>query len=150
MTKVVIERLGTASKLIIFGENGTEITEKYYLFYNHNGTSSELFWIDPDKIGCCYTSPGRFQRALVSICFFRLLRDGDKFLEDHPESTHPCKGQKGGVIKEARKMARDMMPEFELLPGERGPLPTLKPTDSIFNVIPLGKINHENYNITEA
>ena len=93
--KLIYQPLGTSSLVGIETNDETERTEQYWSFWNHGATSGKLHEMS-ENFHYITTSDEKLERYFLNSSFHLLL---NKFPEKY-------KGIKGGVMEDARKLAK--------------------------------------------
>lgn len=102
MTKLFIQKIGTSIILGIIGTSTEAIIERYYSFWNHQATSEELEWKNPD-FAYFWTTTDKLKRALIRASLAEILnRKSRKF-----------KGIKGGALALAREQGKKKFDNIE-------------------------------------
>lgn len=108
--KMTFQNIGTVAVIHLYGTKA-ELNETHTKFYNWGATGGELVW-HSEGAAMFWTTPGKMLKALTNINLMRLLggASGD---------ASKYKGKKGGVMEEARALAKA---EFEAIPKEENPI----------------------------
>ena len=93
------------SRLIYLNGKPEDIKLDWLLLFNHGGTNDELEWIFDDR-ACFYTNEKKLLSGLTSVYFHRLLNEA----EAHGFSF---KGLKGGVMPQAKRLAKETIDGME-------------------------------------
>mgnify|MGYP003123592598 CR=1 FL=1 len=110
MTEIKLQKHGHDVAVTIFGSTELEIEQTHWSFFNHGATSSELAW-NHDRTNAYFwvchnkdmTGLEKFERAFTNICLFKILN----------ENPDAFKGEKGGALPLARKMAKEKIEEMD-------------------------------------
>jgi hypothetical protein len=100
-----VENCGSQLCIWIEGEEEA-VNQRFYSFWNHGATSGELHW-ELDWLAYFWTTPDKLKKALVNINLFKVLNDAEAngYLDQF-------KGEKGGALPYARKMAEQQYEEL--------------------------------------
>ena len=93
--KLIYQPLGTSCLVGIETKNEEERMEQYYSFWNHGATSGKLHELG-ESFHYISTSPEKLEKYFLNSSFHLLL---NKFPQKY-------KGVKGGVMADARKLAK--------------------------------------------
>ena len=100
--KLIYQPLGTTCLVGIETNDETERMEQYYSFWNHGATSGKLHEMC-DTFHYITSSPEKLEKYFVNSSFHLLL---NKFPQKY-------KGVKGGVMADARKLAKRRFEELK-------------------------------------
>ena len=103
---------GTNIAIFVDG-NEQEIQDKFFSFWNHGATKSELKMLTDNK-GYFWTTKKKLKKALTNAHLFRMLNDADELYTVDPEAwEHSCKGITGGFLPQARLNAQEEFDSYE-------------------------------------
>ena len=102
MMKLIYQPLGTKCLVGIQTTNEEERMEQYYSFWNHGATSGKLIELG-ESFHYITTSPEQLKKYFLNSSFHLLL---NKFPQKY-------KGVKGGVMADARKLAKRRLEDLQ-------------------------------------
>jgi len=109
---ITYQDCGTNIAVFVDG-NEQEINDKFFSFWNHGATNSELKMLT-DWRGYFWTTKKKLIKALTNAHLFRMLNDSDLLRKQDPEGwTHCCKGIKGGFLPQAKIDAQREFDSYE-------------------------------------
>jgi hypothetical protein len=91
VVKIILHREGTNTAVGLVGDTRLEVIERYYSFWNHHGTSGELFWLKDEAkpfVAYFWSDEKRIKSSIKSVTLLEAMECmGEEF-----------KGVKGGFM----------------------------------------------------
>jgi len=106
MQKLYRQNFGLHVAIAIEDSNPIELQERYFSFYNHEGTNGELHWLTP-TLAYFWSTQEKFEHALIYSSLFQILNS--------EQDTKKYKGRKNGLMCQACELASKRYEEITYL-----------------------------------